>query len=485
MQWMIGALALTGCTGPDNTLAKVYPTLAVFPEVLDFGEVAQHYSLQGTLTLANAATVDLAIDDITIEGDTDGAFTIDSAPTTVEAGESAEIKVSCTPPQLTTYPATLSIYSNVEEQFNPTPVTLTCTGSDLPAPDIELDTLSMDFGIVATNATLADWIEVRNVGDGPLTIADQVPSGSGAFTVGLDLGGVVINPDALQLVPVTYTPTNEEGDHGAITFTSDDPDEPSVQVILLGNGGGPDFEYPVADILCPTSVAPRDIVTLDGRGSYDPAGNTPLTYEWTVTAVPDGSTAIETFTPATDIGYLQTDLAGTYIVTLQVENAVGLRSVPATCVMDAIPEEQLHVELTWNGGGADLDLHLLNGAGTFYTNPDDCNWCNRTPDWGVVLDTTDDPRLDIDDQFGYGPENINLDDPADDTYEVKVHYFIENGDEDVTATVHIYVFGTEEYTFSKVMERNDVWDVAQIRWPDGAVIEESTALWDTPVRMCN
>src|SRR5204863_10206157 len=130
------------------------------------------------------------------------------------------------------------------------------------------------------------------------------------------------------------TPRSEAGDHGTLPFLRHDPAEPDVTFVMLGNGGG-DFEYPVADIDCPPSVAPRETVTLDGSASFDPNSLTPLTYTWVLAEAPEGSSADEHFTAATESSFLQTDLAGDYVVTLQVENTIGLQSVPAVCVMDA------------------------------------------------------------------------------------------------------------------------------------------------------
>jgi hypothetical protein len=101
-----------------------------------------------------------------------------------------------------------------------------------------------------------------------------------------------------------------------------------------------------------------------------------------------------------------------------------------------------------------------------------------------VLTESDNPTLDIDDWSGYGPENTNIDSPADGTYDVKVHYYQDNGDGDVTATVRIWLNGEEAAEFRKVMEYDQVWDVASITWPSGVVLEESTALYDAEKHNC-
>jgi hypothetical protein len=68
---------------------------------------------------------------------------------------------------------------------------------------------------------------------------------------------------------------------------------------------------------------------------------------------------------------------------------------------------------------------------------------------------------------------------------VMVHYFEDNGDADVVATVRIYVYGVEEASFSKVLTRNELWEVADINWPSGAVLEDRTEPYTAPRRNCD
>ena len=83
------------------------------------------------------------------------------------------------------------------------------------------------------------------------------------------------------------------------------------------------------------------------------------------------------------------------------------------------PLPKIHVRMVWNTDGDDLDLHLLRGGGIF-GGEGDCHWLNRNPDWGVVDETLDDPRLDRDDLDGLGPEIIVLARPAEDSYLIQV-----------------------------------------------------------------
>lgn len=72
----------------------------------------------------------------------------------------------------------------------------------------------------------------------------------------------------------------------------------------------------------------------------------------------------------------------------------------------------------------------------------DSTYANRNPDWGIVGDPSDDPRLDIDDPYGYGPENISLNGPVEGDYLIQVHFCNDRlMDEGSVASVEVLFFG--------------------------------------------
>jgi chitinase len=84
---------------------------------------------------------------------------------------------------------------------------------------------------------------------------------------------------------------------------------------------------PVANAGPDQTVDVDDVVTLTGAGSFDVNGN-PLTYAWTLTTKPEGSTAA--LTGATTVSPTFTaDLAGTYVASLVVNDGIA-NSAPDT-----------------------------------------------------------------------------------------------------------------------------------------------------------
>lgn len=461
-------LLLLACEPSETNVNRVYPDITVTPTSLEFGEVPALYGQTAEVTIINAGLDELDIERIDVVSDPGSVFSVDQqGPLVLQNDEQLVMHVVFQPETYVDYTGSITIWSDDEEegQFI---IPMSGTGVYAPTPDIALSPQVIDFGSVTPPLFSYGTMQIVNEGGASVTLGTLEQSGSSTFTlVGEDPSGYNIPAGQSLTLVYLYTPLDEEGDNGTVTIPSDDPDEPEVTLTLLGNGGG-DFDYPDAEIDCPSPIEPRRTVTLDGTGSSDPNGLS-LTYQWAIDGTPSGSAVSGLTDDTSSVAYLLTDVAGEYEVSLVVTNSDGVSSAPARCKMDAIPEEDLHVELSWNTANADLDLHLMTSEGKFFAEPYDCNFCNQTPDWGTALDAVDDPSLDLDARWGYGPENINIDAPVDDDYQILVHYYDDNGDDTVVATVKVWSYGIEVYEGSYAMSRDWVWQPGDINWPEGTV----------------
>jgi hypothetical protein len=470
-------LALCACTPVENNIRTLLPEIAIAPPALEFGDVVAESEMVMATFISNAGQAPLDVT-LALEGG-DGAFAIDVAELRIERDESAPVFVTFTPPTYLPYDAILIAESNDDDNAR-VEISLRGVGVYAPTPELCINPLAMDFGTVYEGHASVGIVYVENCGDAPFTVSNMAQTGSGAFTVDpqTDPTGSTVDGGDTQPVVVTYLPDNALGDYGTLLITTDiDIDE--TEIILIGNNGGDDFEYPVADIDCPGTSGPPVVVGLSGAGSHDPGGLEPLEYTWTLVDLPEGSAGglSEFITMDTT---LYTDIAGPYEVHLQVKNTAGVLSAPDKCIIDAVPEDKLHVELTWDTTGVDLDLHLLQStSANFYDSPEDCSWCNSQPEWATASGA-DNPSLDLDDRSD-GPENINILEPADGAYPVTVHYFDPLGGPATTATVRVYSEGVEIFTDSKVMTRDQIWEVGQVNWNLGSGSANSFGVYVAPV----
>src|SRR5688572_17320843 len=105
-----------------------------------------------------------------------------------------------------------------------------------------------------------------------------------------------------------------------------------VMILLAGCGGGDSGEggtgsAPTADAGADETVAVGIPVTLDGSASEGPSG-APVSYQWTLTSKPSGSTALLT-SPNSARPTFTPDVTGAYTATLVV-HANGVTSQPDT-----------------------------------------------------------------------------------------------------------------------------------------------------------
>ncbi len=238
--------------------------------------------------------------------------------------------------------------------------------------------------------------------------------------------------------------------------------------------------YPVADAGSDQTVVPNTTVQLDGSASYDPNGQA-LTHNWSFSSRPSGSSATLSDPTIEDPTFLA-DIAGTYEVCLEVTNDDGCVSSTDCLTVTVEPTDSLHIELVWFSDDSDVDLHYRAPNGSWWNrNHNKCrqadqgtdtHFCVLNPDWGLNGEgdadgiAINDPVLDVDNLEGYGPENINQEEPFDNSvgnpYRVGVHYFSDKGAGDVNARLRIYLSGALAFEETKTLQCNEFWEVADI-----------------------
>ncbi|MEQ8455281.1 MAG: hypothetical protein RLO52_41330 [Sandaracinaceae bacterium] len=248
------------------------------------------------------------------------------------------------------------------------------------------------------------------------------PASSSAEPTPADADATTITPDRVGAYTLRFTATDVEGLSA------------SCEVDVTATPSPPTLTCPGMVMTEPLRPTPISVSAVDD--------GTVVSWRWRLTSTPGGSGAtapspanapMTTFTP---------DIAGVYELTVTATDDDGLTGM-CTVRVEAGNVDGLRVEMFWDTDSTDMDLHLMRPGGTQWNTTDDCYYGNCIrggPDWGGP-GTDDNPRLDIDDTNGRGPENINILRPAPGTYRVGVHSFSGGGPHAIT--VRIYCGGSD------------------------------------------
>lgn len=258
----------------------------------------------------------------------------------------------------------------------------------------------------------------------------------------------------------------------------------------------PPKKPPIAVIACTAgSGIPGGTASCAGTNSQAFGACAPIQeYQWSG-KTPAGPWAWTSKTPGVPPSVLPDFTAGENSICLQVVDSCGQTSTPTCEKFLVIPNNDIHIDLTWdtpndpdqtdNGpaAGADLDLHFAHAqaalpdqdcdgqADPWFSNPFDAFWYNPNPSWNAA-GLADDPLLAMEDTDGAGPESIYVAKSAGtaqqpEVYAIGVHYWDDHGYGPSWATVAVYLQGVLAYKSTPVqLAPGDMWHVGQLTWPN-------------------
>jgi hypothetical protein len=210
---------------------SVPPDISVSQASLDFGDVLLYQSKTLTLTISNSGGSDLQITNIQITGADFSFKTQPQVPVTIQpGGNPVSIEVLFIPLNAQNYTGQITITSNDPDS----PTTIQLTGRGISAPNIEVTPASLDFGKVQINTTSDKTVTIRNTGTEVLNISITI-SGSQAFTI-VPQSFTQVPAGEARNVTVRFSPTGELPYAENLIISSNDPDTPSIQVSLTGEG---------------------------------------------------------------------------------------------------------------------------------------------------------------------------------------------------------------------------------------------------------
>lgn len=507
----------------DGTLDPAACTHGASAATLNFGAAAEGQRLARAVRLTNGGNADLHLSaPPRLLAGSASDFTLGSAPAVLAPGASADLAVAVTPSVGGVLQGTLEIASD-DPLSSDVQVPLVATASAVAgagwklcvAPDAGLGFGSVVVGqqqtlpISFSNCGAVDFDLVGFSFTATLPTTAQFTAGAGempqvprtlkvgdAFSIHLTYAPTVAQEDRASFDLQLTLPGGQQvrdswpvTGSGAAVATGGCGSPPTARIAVSRNG------VPINPLVA--RLAPLDTVTLDASSSVVPNGNPQQA--WQLLSEPPGAND-----PLQGSGAqvtLQVRQAGDYQVGLTVTDGQGCSSSPVTVTLHVVPLGAVHVELTWKENYGDVDLHYLGPGGAFYERvPDqgDLYWDfsqataigarvtptpQPSPDWGangtVAADglLQDDASLDVDQQWGNGPENVTHLHPFDGSYAVVIHYYCASPGENpangqrgpATATVRVWVNGVlwRAPPPTQVLHAYQVWEAATVTVSNG------------------
>jgi hypothetical protein len=448
------------------------PHVLVDATAIDFGETPVLFPVQRTLLVDSAGFAQLQA---TPSLDSGGeAFSLDAAPFSLAPGATLSLPIVFRPPSPGNFSGQLSL--STDDPDAPV-VTVTLTGVGTQPGAVRVSPSSLDFGRVGEGQSATLPLTVQSLGPADLyldalSVAPGTPNAFGF--VGSVRTPAVLQAGAQLSLAIHFSPTSDtQVASGAARIDTSDPAQKTVLVPLIARinraplavaRGEIAGQAPQAQVLDATAGA---LVQLDATGSSDPDGDLPLSYQWSLDEVPQGSSAL--LSSATSAQpTLPLDLPGIYSLTLIVKDATGLASfAPARLSIEALAQVALQVELTWDQIPPDLDLHFLQ-HGAAANSAQDCYWANPDPAFG--------PHDEGDELVGYGPEVVQWKTPTNGSYDLDVVYTSAHGAASPATNAQIRIFS--QGVLSSVLthaftHEGESWSAGTLQWPGGNVTAAS------------
>ncbi|MFC7132673.1 MULTISPECIES: choice-of-anchor D domain-containing protein [Salinibaculum] len=210
------------------------PDIEVSATSIAFGDVFVNESVTRTVLVNNTGTAPLDVTSIALAGANATEFSTTATAGVVPVNGTLAVAVTVTPETPGPKTATLTVVSNDTDESS-VDVALSATGVPAPEPDLDVSPTELDFGDVPVSDEATQTVTLTNVGTAPLGVTEISVSGPNASAFAVDSsGGVVLQPGSTQTLLVTFNASTPGTKTATLAVTSNDTDEPSVDVSLTG-----------------------------------------------------------------------------------------------------------------------------------------------------------------------------------------------------------------------------------------------------------
>ena len=225
----------TGIANEFTLPDELEPEIAVSPDAIDFGTLAEGESTTEVLTIENTGSAPLE-GDVALTAETVGAFTLSSGAGAFELapGGSQTVEVIFAPEEASSFEGAVAISHNANNEPNPVEVALSGEGI---APAIAVVPANLEFGGVEVGATATQTVTVENTGSDALQGSVSLSGGADVFTLTAGSGDFTLAPGESREVDVTFAPSEITNFAGTVAISHNASNEPTpVEVSLTGEG---------------------------------------------------------------------------------------------------------------------------------------------------------------------------------------------------------------------------------------------------------
>ena len=252
----LGALSATlrfGSDDPDenpldvplsgNGMPVPLPDIAADPPSFDYGVVTIGYIASQAVMVSNQGTADLVINDVQlVNSNCLNFYRLDAPfgnPVSLAPGAQMEVMVRFEPKDTIPEPATVDLrISSNDPDEGQLLVPLSGSGTvNLTPPDISVQPLSYDFGMVMPGDTVYKDFRILNEGVGELLVHNMILIDDDMDEFAIVNTGLrfTVAPGDTHWGTIRYAPYDESRDRAFWVIKSNDPDERKVYVRVKGH----------------------------------------------------------------------------------------------------------------------------------------------------------------------------------------------------------------------------------------------------------
>lgn len=237
----------------------VSPEININPSFLDFGDVKISTSLQSDVLISNLGQSELVISQINISNP---HFSTVVTSLSVQPSQTEVLAITFSPLDLFLQTGIVTLVNNDLDESN---IVINVSGIGAQ-PSIVVDTNDIDFSDVALNNTKEHILDVSNNGAVDL----EITMGAGPTPVfSISPVSLIIGSNETKQLTVSFTPNAYNSFNGTLTVNTNDPNNLSIGINLLGNG----VQIPSANTST-TSLDFGEVSTSDSRTKVFTLGNT-------------------------------------------------------------------------------------------------------------------------------------------------------------------------------------------------------------------